>query len=431
MQSLGHQQVRGLQHALGDAERDPVDEVALPELERRRRRLLQPREVGEIAAERLPALRLRPRRRRAPPPELPLAERDHDDRPRSITAQPPSAIEHDVVPAPRSPAASGSRRRQNSDDAPRPRTATSASTSGPSPASAEPARAARLASPTLLLNAVKRCAIVVRCVLDPVAEARQPLGAAGEHAVDDRRRRSAPTPSSSLAVAGRELEVGDLLVPEPAPDLPLGRHRLRRVDAAADQVEERRGELERAGLAALAQQRRHERGLGVGRRLLLVLAVVARLPLAAAERAHDAPMHDERRQDAEQRGRSRSTRHGWCSAFSIFSWSRCERGGVGALLADDLRARPLPARRRVIPEVEVNAARGMSARSSTNWSGRHAERAQVTPSPVERHVAADPDRVPPGARDLPPGRVSVAVSRSRPTFHSSPQTFRLTSTTSS
>ena len=55
-QLLGHVEVRPLQDALGDPERDPVDEKALPERERRRRRLLQAWEVRQVAAERLPAL---------------------------------------------------------------------------------------------------------------------------------------------------------------------------------------------------------------------------------------------------------------------------------------------------------------------------------------------------------------------------------------
>ena len=56
MERLRHVQLRSLQHALGDSERDAVDEVALPERERRGRRFLQAREVGEVAPERLPAL---------------------------------------------------------------------------------------------------------------------------------------------------------------------------------------------------------------------------------------------------------------------------------------------------------------------------------------------------------------------------------------
>ena len=104
---------------------------------------------------------------------------------------------------------------------------------------------------------------------------------------------------SSTGVPGGELEVGDALGPQPAPDAPLGRHVLRGVVAAADQVEERRRELERAGLAALPQQRRHERGLGLGRRLLLVLAVVPRLELAAE--APEDEHGDEERGDRPER----------------------------------------------------------------------------------------------------------------------------------
>ena len=55
---LGHRQVGRLEHPVGDAERDPVDEQALPERQRRRRRLLQAWEVGQVAPKRGPALRL-------------------------------------------------------------------------------------------------------------------------------------------------------------------------------------------------------------------------------------------------------------------------------------------------------------------------------------------------------------------------------------
>ena len=54
-----HREMRGLEHAVGDPERDSVDEIALPQLERRRRRVLQAREVSQVVAERVPALGLR------------------------------------------------------------------------------------------------------------------------------------------------------------------------------------------------------------------------------------------------------------------------------------------------------------------------------------------------------------------------------------
>ena len=62
-------ELRALEHALGDPERDPVDEEALPELERRGRRLLEPGEVGQVAAEGVPALRLSLSAFAPPPPQ--------------------------------------------------------------------------------------------------------------------------------------------------------------------------------------------------------------------------------------------------------------------------------------------------------------------------------------------------------------------------
>ena len=112
-------------------------------------------------------------------------------------------------------------------------------------------------------------------VLDPVAEEREALRPLGEDGVDDLGDRRLERLDRRFDVAERELEIRDLLGLEAAPDLPLGRHRLGAVAAAADQVEQRRRELERTRRAALGEQRRDERGLGLGRRLLLVLAVVA------------------------------------------------------------------------------------------------------------------------------------------------------------
>ena len=151
---------------------------------------------------------------------------------------------------------------------------------------------------TAALKPSKRGAIDVAVVLDLAAELRQPLRAVGEDVVDDVRDGRLPRGQLDRR-PGRELEVGDALVPEAAPDAALGGDLLRLVVAAPDQVEDRRGELERARLAALPQQRRHERRLGVGRRLLLVLAVVA-----GRELASEAP-EDERR-DRERRAARRA-----------------------------------------------------------------------------------------------------------------------------
>jgi hypothetical protein len=50
-------EVGALEDALGDPERDPVDEITLPQLQRGRRGFGETREVGEVAPEGLPALR--------------------------------------------------------------------------------------------------------------------------------------------------------------------------------------------------------------------------------------------------------------------------------------------------------------------------------------------------------------------------------------
>ena len=113
-------------------------------------------------------------------------------------------------------------------------------------------------------------------VLDPIAEARQPLGASVEHARRRHPRRRPPRRELDLRLARRELEVGDVLAPEAAPDLALRRRRCRAVVPAPDEVEERRRELERPGLASLAEEHRDERRLRLRRRLLLPLAVVRR-----------------------------------------------------------------------------------------------------------------------------------------------------------
>ena len=61
----------------------------------------------------------------------------------------------------------------------------------------------------------------------------------------------------------------------------LGRNVLALVAAAADQIEERGGELVGAGVASLAGERRDERGRQIRGRLLLVTALVADLRLMA------------------------------------------------------------------------------------------------------------------------------------------------------
>ena len=83
-----------------------------------------------------------------------------------------------------------------------------------------------------------------------------------------------------------------------------------------------------------------------------------------------------------------------------------------------------------MPAVDVKAERGINARSSTNWcAGTSIARSWATlPSIVTspRTLTGCPQ-----ARSIGPGAPSEAVSCPRRCFHSSPHTFRFTSTTSS
>ena len=234
-------------------------------------------------------------------------------------------------------------------------------------------------------------------VLDPVAEAREPLRPVGEDRVDDLRDRRLERLHGSLDVAERELEVGDLLRLQAAPDLPLGRHLLGLVAAAPDQVEERRRELERAGRASLREQAGHERRLRLGRRLLLVLAVVAR-PALAAPAPPDEADHGERGEERD-REQLRDRRAEVVERVVDLALVALVCGRVLALLGDDL----LEAEARsstCIPAVEVKNRRGISVRSSTNWPAGIVERAEVDAVAVDRDVAADADRVAPGAQHV-------------------------------
>ena len=178
---LGHVQVRGLQHSLGDAEGDPVHEVALPQRERRGRRLAEPREVGQIAAERLPALGLGLRLARAAAPELPLGQRP--DQHGRVEERADGQGEQDgVAPArvDRAPAVDREVGQHHADS----REDEHADAERERAHGREPAPLAHLRAHARL---ERREALRHRLtfLLDLLAEAREPLGAAVQHSVDD------------------------------------------------------------------------------------------------------------------------------------------------------------------------------------------------------------------------------------------------------
>ena len=207
------------------------------------------------------------------------------------------------------------------------RRAPSRRSSGTSPGARPPSRPRSL-------NDSKRCAIDSRSssISSRKRESRSEL--AVEHRVDDVRDVVLPR-RQLLAHRRRESSRSDDgLRAEPPPDRPLGRGRLRLVDAAPDEVEERRRELVRPGLAALAQERRDERGLRVGRGLLLVLAVVAR-PALAPEDPEDGADDRERGERGASAASTPAVRSGMRDPVVDAVRSLLVALGVGQLLRDD------------------------------------------------------------------------------------------------
>ena len=285
-----HVQVRAFEHLLGDPERDPVDEVALPEADRRRGRVLQPWEVPEVATEGLPALRLELGGGRATTVEL----RRGSPRPASTSAFGKQA-----------------------------RPSTSRITSLQSGAVAlKPTAAAitiagrrRTARPWPSRGSPRRCRPVPLGVDDGEAEARrellEPRGVrlpVGEKTVVELGHRHRPVRERLVddlrhrLLERRELVVGALGEEQVGCRCALallGRRRRRRVVLAPDQVEQRRGERERERRRRLllVDERQDERRRQVARGLLLVLVVVAGPRLAPVEEP-DAEQQQERGPDA-------------------------------------------------------------------------------------------------------------------------------------
>ena len=163
------------------------------------------------------------------------------------------------------------------------------------------------------------------------------------------RSSSLPCESSRSAISS---------VSQPAPDAALGRHALGLVAPAPDQVEERRGELVRADPRPLRDERGHERGLQVGGRLLLVLAVVPDVELAAVAPVHEV---DEARAPGSGRaGRAAAACAGDC---------RPPRRSAPGLARSRLRRRPPPRR-----SARARSPRGRSRRPGS--AGTRAERAR-------------------------------------------------------
>ena len=245
--------------------------------------------VGEVAAERLPALGLglAASRPAAPQRRLRSGDQERDGVRHRATAQ---RDEDDVAPAGRgrAPAVDAHpqehhRRESEQGDA---------YADHDEPLAHVPA-ALLDRRRHLLLEGLEALAVRLAVAFDLLAELREPLSVGVDDGIDDPRHGSLERRRLHRLVAGRDEQVGDVLVAKPAPDGALGRDRRRLVAATADEVEERRRELVRARHGLLLHERRDERRLRVRRRRLLVLAVVARPHLAAVEEpdeGHQTPV---------------------------------------------------------------------------------------------------------------------------------------------
>ncbi len=182
---------------------------------------------------------------------------------------------------------------------------------------------------------------------------------------------------------------------QPAPDAALGRHALGLVAPAPDQVEERRGELVGADPRPLRDERRHERGLQLGGRLLLVLAVVPDVELAAVAPVHEVDERERRDQaeQAEQEQRAGEMVDRLVDPLAVFLVLVC---GADLLRNDPVERVPL-ADDRVVGVRQIGARKEHATLDER--VGRDVERAEERALAVDRHVSRHRHGVAPRARD--------------------------------
>ncbi len=425
MQRLGHVELRALEDALGDPERDAVDEVALPELERRRRCLLQSWEVGEVAAERLPALGLLLARARPPPPGA-AVEHERAEAERRVGDQAGADADEQDVRVARVDGAPVAHARGRRAARPRAAKRTTATTSGTAPVDRNQRAADRLVATRALERREAPCIDSRSSSISSRKRESRSLPPSSTPSTTSATSRSHARSSRSSPAESSRSEI--VSVSQAAPDRALGRRRHGLVDASADQVEERRRELVRAGLAALA---RAASGRARARcRSAAPARTRGRSPCGARGRGTRTPPDDEERRDAS---RGRATTRPRPDRMRLQRVDAVVVGlvalRVGELLLHDPVER-VPRSTRM-PDVDVNAVRGMSVRSSTNWCAGTSTARSVARVPDELDVAAHPHGLAPGAEDLPRATSRSRRAGERRSSHWSPQTLRLTSTTSS
>ena len=177
-----------------------------------------------------------------------------------------------------------------------------------------------IASLTVLLNAEKRSLFFLRSSLIRSRKLDRcsvpPLRTSSTTFTIGRSKSVSDSPSAEPGLMSRSATCS--LRSPPTSCAPCRRRG--RVVAPANEVEERRRELERAHAEGLPQERRDERGGQLRRRFLLVLTVVA-VPSLPSVQPPDHQRDDRRRTNASSR-RTRIVSGRWSSAQSMRSRSR-------------------------------------------------------------------------------------------------------------
>jgi hypothetical protein len=200
--------------------------------------------------------------------------------------------------------------------------------------------------------------------------------------------------AGELAVPTRaQLQVGHVLLSKAAPHAPLRGDRHRLVPPAANEVEERGGELEGPDRRALAQERRYQRRLELGGRLLLVLALVARPALPSEKPVRGGDDRQARKEGGGQENQDRQRQV--IEGVSDLLLVALVRSGILALLRDDAIERLLVANLRPCGRGE-HGAREEDAKLD-ELVRRHAHGTQLGLLSGAGHVSTNGNRVALGA----------------------------------
>ena len=261
------------------------------------------------------------------------------------------------------------------------------------------------------------------------ADVRERRRALGREAVEDLGHRLLDDAQLDALVAAREIDVVDLLVAQAGERRLLARDRRHLVAAAAHQLEERRRQLVATGDDALGEQRGHERGREVVRRLVHVLGRRAGRVLAAeapvGEPAEQRGRHDREGEGGEDPGPRMAQRVLELAAVALRpSAAACSRAIVAAsdVVVHVARVRRAGRqRRRRVEHAQDHAA-----------LGRHVLDGRQDVAAAHGHAVIEPGRLDPGARaGRAPAACTFASGWPSPLFHWSPQTCGATSTASS